>query len=70
MELTTQQLEAIKEGEPVRARAPEIETDCIVLRADLFERVRHLFVDDWSDDELLAISARTMESADLGEPIP
>ena len=67
MELSTQQLQAIKEGEPVRARAAEIETDCIVLRADVFEQVRHLFIDDWSEDEMRLVAARAMESADLGE---
>ena len=42
MILTTAQIEAIKHGEPVTVEANEIGTDCVVLRADVYARVKRL----------------------------
>ncbi|HVA49175.1 MAG TPA: hypothetical protein VNH11_22620 [Pirellulales bacterium] len=46
MNLSTAQIEAIKQGEPVRIDAPEVGTDCFVVRADVFERIKTLLYDD------------------------
>jgi hypothetical protein len=44
MRLTQEQLEAVRSGEPVRLN--EGGTDLVVLRADVFERLRGLLYDD------------------------
>jgi hypothetical protein len=52
MQLTNEQLEAIRNGQSVRLQ--ENGTDLVVLRADLFERLRGLLYDDspWTDEEM------------------
>jgi hypothetical protein len=68
MNLTPEQMAAVKQGEPVRLMAPEINAEVIVLRADLYER----FVYDdgeWTQEEMRALAARTFEDADSAGPI-
>ena len=50
--LTQVQLEAVRSGEPVRLN--EGGTEMVVMRADVFERLRGLKYDDspWSDEEM------------------
>lgn len=52
MPLTQEQLEAVRGGQCVRLN--EGGTDIVVLRADLFERLRGLLYDDspWTDEEM------------------
>ncbi|MDZ4685739.1 MAG: hypothetical protein SH850_11790 [Planctomycetaceae bacterium] len=42
MILTTEQAAAVKDGEPVRVTPPEIGAPCVLVRADVFDRVRTL----------------------------
>ncbi len=42
MQLTVEQVAAIKEGETVRVTSEEVGADCVVLRADLYDRVKNL----------------------------
>ncbi len=62
MPMTKEQLEAVRSGVSVRLK--EEGTDMVVLRADLFERLRGLLYDDspWTDDEMDLLAA---EDADL-----
>ena len=62
MPMTKEQLEAVRSG--VSVRLNEEGTDMVVLRADLFERLRGLLYDDspWTDDEMDLLAA---EDADL-----
>lgn len=46
MNLSVDQIDAIRQGEPVRIEAPEIGSDCFVVRADVFERIKRCFYDD------------------------
>ena len=46
LNLSSAQIEAIKQGEPVRIQSPEIGADCFVVRADVFERIKNLLYDD------------------------
>jgi hypothetical protein len=46
MDLTEAQLQAVKLGEPVRVLAPEVGSECVVVRADVFDRLRNLLYDD------------------------
>ncbi len=45
MNLTIEQIEAIKEGESVRVANSEIGMDCVVVRADIYENVKNLIND-------------------------
>jgi hypothetical protein len=42
MTLTAEQAAAVKDGEPVQVTPPEIGTPCVLVRADVFNRVRTL----------------------------
>ncbi len=46
MNLTNEQVRAIREGEPVRVVPPEIGEECILLRMNVYERVRGVVEDD------------------------
>ncbi len=45
MTLTGEQAQAIKDGEAVTVTPPEVGTACVLLRADMYERVRCLLDD-------------------------
>lgn len=62
MELTKEQLEAVRGGKPVRLN--EEGTEVVVVRADLFERLRGLPYDDspWSDDEMDRLAAEDADA--------
>jgi hypothetical protein len=53
MDLSGAQIEAVKQGEPVRVEVPEVGAECFVVRADVFERIKSLVYDDspLTDDE-------------------
>jgi len=46
MNLTSEQVRAIREGEPVPVVPPEVGEECILLRRDVYERVREGVEDD------------------------
>ena len=46
MDLTSEQVQAIREGEPVPVVPPEVGEECIVLRRDVYERVAQAGEDD------------------------
>jgi hypothetical protein len=62
MSLTLEQLEAVRRGQSVRLS--EGDTDLVVLRADVFERLRGLVYDDspWTDEEMDLLA---LEDADI-----
>lgn len=39
MDLTSEQIQAIRDGEPVSVVLPEVGEECVVMRKDVFERV-------------------------------
>jgi hypothetical protein len=57
MPLTKEQLQAVRNGESVRLN--EDGTDMVLLRADVFERLRDLVYNTspWSDDEMDLLAA-------------
>jgi hypothetical protein len=67
MSLSPVQLMAIEVGEPVTVVIDH--TECVVLRKDVFDKVQRLMDAEWSDDELLAVAARTVAEADAEGPI-
>jgi hypothetical protein len=46
MNLTADQKQAIARGETVRLVDPDTEVECVVVRADVYERVKSLVYDD------------------------
>jgi len=68
MNLTARQKSAVRDGEAVRVREEEL--DCVVLRADVYDRLKHLFYDagDCTDEELRRLLARSAEANGWNEP--
>lgn len=46
MDLSQAQLQAIKAGQPVRMVAPEVGDECVIVRADVFDRLKNVLYDD------------------------
>jgi hypothetical protein len=69
LDLTDQQRSALESGEPVPCKFDQ--TECVVVRRDVFERMQRLEYDDseWTSEEMLAIAARTFDEADRDEVI-
>lgn len=51
MNLSEDQQEAIRSGVPVRFTDPELQLECVVVRADIFDRVRAIINRTDSDPE-------------------
>ena len=70
MKLTLDQTNALKNGEPVPLVLDR--TECVVLRKDVYERIKRLLYDDseWTAGEMLTLAERTFEDADNASPIP
>jgi hypothetical protein len=68
MNLTAGQKSAVRSGEAVRIRDEEL--DCVVLRADVYDRLKHLLYDDadWTDEELRRMLANSAEANGWNEP--
>ena len=70
MDMTQEQKQAINRGETVDLRVDD--TECVIVRKDIFDRVRRVLEYDdseWSREELLAVAKRTFEDADTAGPI-
>jgi len=53
MNLSSDQIQALKEGEPVQVVPPEVGQECVLLRRDVYDRIAHLLDDaPLSDEEL------------------
>jgi hypothetical protein len=46
MNLTNKEVEAVREGKPVPVVPPEVGQECILLRRDVYERVKQGLEDD------------------------
>jgi hypothetical protein len=69
MHLSPDQLKSLQHGDPIRLREAGIE--CVLIRADIYERVQAALAgDDWTPDEMRALAERTLDDADTCGPIP
>ena len=70
-ELSEEQRKDVAQGKPVRVPAPEIGTDCIVVRADVYERLRSLLEEDEGVDmrAVALLIARNMSNDDAADPL-
>ena len=50
MNFTSEQVQAIRDGCPVPVVPPEVGEECVVLRKDAFEKIKHLLYDDSEAD--------------------
>jgi hypothetical protein len=50
----------------------ENQTECVVVRKDVFERMKHVAYDDseWTPEEMSTMAAHAFDSADTAGPIP
>jgi hypothetical protein len=69
LDLTTEQRTALESGEPVPCVVAR--TECIVVRKDVFERMRHVAYDDseWTPEEMIALAELAFDDADTAGPI-
>ncbi len=72
MNLTTEQVHAIQSGQPVHVTEPQSQIECVVVRADVYEKIKSFAYDDseWTDDEIRALAAGASDEADSAGPIP
>jgi hypothetical protein len=68
MELTSEQLESVKQGQAFRFRAPETDTEYILLRADQFERIEALVDNGLDARQTALLIAKTMQDYDQDDP--
>lgn len=68
MQLSEEQETALRNGEAVRTREKDLE--CVVMRADVYDRVKQLLRDDsdWTDDDLRRLLAKSAEANGWNEP--
>jgi hypothetical protein len=66
MTLSKEQREAVETGRMVPLTVDGI--DCVLLRADVYDKVRTVLSDDLSHDELRALLARSASASDWLDP--
>jgi len=69
LDLTAEQRTALQTGEPVPLVVNQ--TECIVVRKDVFERMQHVAYDDseLTGGEMIAMAERAFDDADTARPI-
>ena len=69
LDLTPEQQQSVTSGDAVPVVVND--TECIVVRKDVFERMKHIACDDseWTVEEMAASAAHAFESADSAGPI-
>jgi hypothetical protein len=69
MNLTAEQLQAIKDGQPVRIAAPEIGAELVILHSAVYERIRAAADDSLFPEQVGALIERTMREYDEEDPL-
>lgn len=69
MRLNAQQKMALQEGQPVTVVVEK--TECILIRKDVYERVKQLVYDssEWTEGEIRAPASRVFDEANSVGPI-
>ncbi len=70
MNFTSEQVQAIRDGSPVPVVLPEVGEECIVLRKDAYEKIKHLLCDDNEIDptRLYPLVSAMMAEDDANDP--
>jgi hypothetical protein len=58
IELTAEQLRAVKQGEPVRLSVPELGEDVVLLRVSAYERVQELLEEERGRKGIARVAVR------------
>ena len=71
IELTEEQRQSILQANPVRLALPELGTDCVVLRADVYERLRSVLEEDDGPNmrTVALLIERNMREDDANDPL-
>lgn len=69
MQMTSEQLQAARQGEPVRISSAEDGLEYVVLRADLYDRVSTVFGDGLSEADVGILIDHAMREDDLDDPL-
>jgi hypothetical protein len=71
IELTEQQRQNLLQGNPVRVSMPELSTDCVMLRADVYERLRSVIEEDNEPDlrTVTVLIEHNMREDDANDPL-
>lgn len=71
IELTEEQRQHLQQGKSVRVPVPEIGADCVVLRADMYERLQSVLEDDAGLDmrTVALLIERNMREDDENDPL-
>jgi hypothetical protein len=69
LELTETQRKALKEnGGSPRLRDPDTDTTYVLVREDIYDRIKGLLDDDWPADERLRLLAESGKRAGWADP--
>ena len=68
MTLTAEQIQALKNGESVRID-PDIGTECVIVRADVFDRVKTMLDDGVTFEQVGMLVNDAMKDDDLDDPL-
>lgn len=71
IELSEEQRENVLQGNPVRLAMPELGTDCVVLRADVYEQLRSILEEDSEPDmrTVALLIEHNMREDDADDPL-
>lgn len=71
IELTEEQRQHVLQGKPVRVAMPELGTDCVLLRADVYEQLRFVLAEDEAPDlrTVALLIERNMREDDAKDPL-
>lgn len=71
IELTEEQRQNVLQGNPVRVAMPELGTDCVVLRADVYERLRSVLEENDEPDmrTVALLIEHNMREDDADDPL-
>lgn len=71
IELTQEQRQNVLQGNSVRLTVPEVGADCVLLRADVYERLRAILEDDSELDmrTVALLIERNMREDDANDPL-
>ena len=67
MKLTDDEKQAVQQGKPVEFREDGV--DCVILRADLFERYRRQMSETLASESVTKLIDDAMADIDAGDPI-
>ncbi|HET6883816.1 MAG TPA: hypothetical protein VFI31_26925 [Pirellulales bacterium] len=66
--LTVEQLHAVRDGATVRVPVPELAMECVIVRADLYARVRSVVDETVTEHEVASLIDSSMREYDADDP--